>query len=171
MRLKTLIFIYIRPVNKTPRLLIIQRWFFGKFKGFCFAIQVNWLNLMLKKLLTNKWFLFTAIGVVGFESHRRTMQGLDERTSQQLMALKLEQQSNGNSNKGTESTKVALKKMLDELPTKTTRMKLEDAVDAAHKTHGLGFRNSPFDPVDVGLPTSYKTFSDGTDVEFKHDED
>ena len=112
-----------------------------------------------------------AIGAVGYESHRQTMQGLDERTEQQLMALKLEQQSTGNSRKGTESTKVALKKMLDELPNKTTRMKLEDAVDAAHKTHGLGFRNSPFDPIDAGLPTSYQSFADGTDAHFKQDEE
>ena len=138
---------------------------------FCCATAVNGLDQMWKKLLTNKWFLIAAIGVVGFESHRQTMQNLDERTSQQLMALKLEQQSSGNSRKGTESTKIALKKMLDELPTKTTRMKLEDAVDAAHKTHGLGFRNSPLDPVDVGLPTSYTSFSDGTDVHFEHDEE
>jgi hypothetical protein len=42
-----------------------------------------------------------------------------------------------------------------DLPNKTTRQKLEDAVDAAHRTHGIGFPDSPNSPKDRGLPTSF----------------
>ena len=99
------------------------------------------------------------------------MRGLDERTAQQLTALKFEQQNGNKEMKGTESTKIALQKMLTDLPNKSTRQKLEDAVDAAHRTHGIGFRNSPLDPIDVGMPTSYKSFETISPDTFKPDSD
>lgn len=94
--------------------------------------------------------------ILGLGSFLYTTNDMDARTNQQLAKMRLEKELNGGAGmKGTESTKIALQKMLDDLPNKTTRQKLEDAVDAAHRTHGIGFRNSPLDPVDVGLPTSF----------------
>ena len=121
-------------------------------------------------LRSNK-FALSAIAVVGFASHYYTMKDLDERTAQQLTTLKIEQQNGGKETKGTESTKIALQKMLTDLPNKSTRQKLEDAVDAAHRTHGIGFRNSPLDPIDVGMPTSYKSFEISSEETFKPDSD
>lgn len=100
-----------------------------------------------------------ALAAVAFVSYYHTMEGLEERTAQQLLALKLEQKLGMKDSKGTDSTKSSIMQMLNELPNKTRREKLEAAVDAAHKSHGIGFRNSPHDPVDVPMPTSFTDFS------------
>ena len=71
--------------------------------------------------------------------------------------MKNDQNAGGKDKSGTESTKLAIQKMLADLPNKTTRQKLEDAVDAAHRTHGIGFRNSLSDPIDAAMPTSFSS--------------
>jgi ethanolamine utilization microcompartment shell protein EutL len=114
------------------------------------------------RLKQNNIFLIGSVGLVGFALHRYTMSDLDARTEQALIKLRLERQLKGGGaeKKGSDATKEALHKMLTDLPNKTTRQKLEDAVDAAHKTHGYGFRNSPTDPVDTPLPTAFTDCAD-----------
>lgn len=116
---------------------------------------------MLQKLKgsTGTIILITVIGIAGYQGFQVMMNDMELRTQQELIRMKYEQEMRGGApRKGVDSTKLAIQKMLSDLPNKTTRQKLEDAVDAAHRTHGIGFRNSPLDPIDVGMPTSFTDF-------------
>ena len=119
---------------------------------------------MLKKLKASAGTIVFAavIGITAYQGFQVMMRDMELRTQQELIRMRYEQERRGEApKKGAESTKLAIQKMLSDLPNKTMRQKLEDAVDAAHKTHGIGFRNSPLDPVDVAMPTSFTGFGEG----------
>lgn len=117
----------------------------------------------LKELFRLNILLHTSVIVLGLGTYYLTTRGSEERQSQELLALKLEQKLGLKQSTANDSTKNAIQKMLSELENKTMRQKLEAASDAAHKSHRIGFRNSPSDPVDAPMPTS---FSQSTDTSF-----
>jgi hypothetical protein len=126
-------------------------------------------NQVFRQIYYASVILPAGLAALTMGSYYYTMEGLEERTAQQLLALKLEQKLGIKDTKGTESTKSSIIQMLNELPNKTRRQKLEAAVDAAHKSHGIGFRNSPQDPVDVPMPTSFTDFNAVSSSDFTAD--
>jgi hypothetical protein len=128
-------------------------------------------NQVFRQIYYASVILPAGLAALTMGSYYYTMEGLEERTAQQLLALKLEQKLGIKDTKGTESTKSSIIQMLNELPNKTRRQKLEAAVDAAHKSHGIGFRNSPQDPVDVPMPTSFTDFNAVSSSDFTADDE
>jgi hypothetical protein len=128
-------------------------------------------NQVFRQIYYASVILPAGLAALTMGSYYYTMEGLEERTAQQFLALKLEQKLGIKDTKGTESTKSSIIQMLNELPNKTRRQKLEAAVDAAHKSHGIGFRNSPQDPVDVPMPTSFTDFNAVSSSDFTADDE
>jgi hypothetical protein len=128
-------------------------------------------NQVFRQIYFASVILPAGLAALTMGSYYYTMEGLEERTSQQLLALKLEQKLGIKDSKGTESTKSSIMQMLNELPNKTRRQKVEAAVDAAHKSHGIGFRNSSQDPVDVPMPTSFTDFNAMSSSDFTADDE
>ena len=121
-------------------------------------------KVMMDKLRASRGTIvvIAIIGITAYQGFQVMMKDMESRTQQELIRMRYEQERQGQPpKKGAESTKLAIQKMLSDLPNKTMRQKLEDAVDAAHKTHGIGFRNSPLDPVDVPMSTSFTGFGEG----------
>eukprot|EP00596_Hydrurales_sp_CCMP1899_P010961 CAMPEP_0119036174 /NCGR_PEP_ID=MMETSP1177-20130426/3708_1 /TAXON_ID=2985 /ORGANISM="Ochromonas sp, Strain CCMP1899" /LENGTH=130 /DNA_ID=CAMNT_0006995603 /DNA_START=90 /DNA_END=482 /DNA_ORIENTATION=- len=111
---------------------------------------------MVHMMKTNIYFQLVAPLALGYVLWSYQTRDLEERTQQLILHSQLEKSKMPEAQqRGSEETKKALSKMLRDLPNKTTRQKLEDAVDAAHRTHGIGFPDSPNSPKDRGLPTSF----------------
>ena len=82
----------------------------------------------------------SCLGIGGLVLHFYLQRNLEDRSAQQRLMKQDEERLFGKGRFGDQGpSKRALEDMLFGLKAKTTREKVEAAVDAAHRTHNIGF--------------------------------